>query len=183
MRRALALAAVLLLPGCTGTSEQRMPQPFGTRAATSVLKDALLIAEVKSALTATDPDSAATVGVTARDGVVTLRGRVRDAATKARLAGAARTSSGVVRVVDDLRIDPRAPQLRQQVGDVALAARVETAITAQLGPQNVSVHVDRGVATLTGAVADRKTKTTALAAARGTSGIRNVVDRIRVGRP
>ncbi|MBV8299811.1 MAG: BON domain-containing protein [Candidatus Eremiobacteraeota bacterium] len=183
MRRALALAAALLLASCTGTSQQKMPQPFGTRPATSVLKDALLIAEVKSALTAADPDSAATVGVAARDGVVVLRGRVRDAATKSKLAGAARGSSGVVRVVDELRIDPRAPQLRQQVGDVALAARVETAITAQLGPQNVSVHVDRGVATLTGAVADRKTKATIVTAARGTSGIRNVVDRIRVGQP
>ena len=183
MKRALALAAALFLAGCTGSSEQKMPQPFGTRPATSVLKDALLLAEVKSALTATDPDSAATVGVAARDGVVTLRGRVRDAATKTRLAGAARTSSGVVRVVDELRVDPRAPQLRQQVGDVALAARVETAITAQLGPQNVAVHVDRGVATLSGTVTDRKTKTTVLAAARGTSGIRNVVDRIRVGQP
>ncbi|MBV8370788.1 MAG: BON domain-containing protein [Candidatus Eremiobacteraeota bacterium] len=183
MRRALALAAALLLASCTRTSQQKMPQPFGTRPATSVLKDALLIAEVKSALTAADPDSAATVGVAARDGVVVLRGRVRDAATKNKLAGAARASSGVVRVVDELRIDPRAPQLRQQVGDVALAARVETAITAQLGPQNVSVHVDRGVATLTGAVADRKTKATIVTAARGTSGIRNVVDRIRVGQP
>ena len=183
MRRALALAAALLLTSCTGTSQQKMPEPFGTRPATSVLKDALLIAAVKSALTVADPDSAATVGVTARDGVVTLRGRVRDAATKTKLLGAARTSSGVVRVVDRLRIDPRAPQLRQQVGDVALAARVETAITAQLGPQKVSVQVDRGVATLSGTVADRKTKTTVLAAARGTSGIRNVVDRIRVGQP
>jgi osmotically-inducible protein OsmY len=183
MRRALALAAALVLSGCTGTSEQKMPQPFGTRAATSVLKDALLIAEVKSSLTAEDPDSAATVGVAARDGVVTLRGRVRDAATKARLDRAARKSSGVVRVVDQLKIDPRAPQLRQQVGDVALAARVQTAITAELGPQNVSVRVERGVATLTGSVPDRKTKATVLAAARGTSGIRNVVDRIRVGQP
>ncbi|HEV3089351.1 MAG TPA: BON domain-containing protein [Candidatus Elarobacter sp.] len=183
MRRALALAAALLLAGCTGSSEQKLPQPFGTRAATAVLKDALLLSAVKAALVATDPDSATTVGVGARDGVVTLRGRVHDAKTRTRLVTAARQNSGVVRVVDQLKVDPRSPLLRQQVGDVALAARVETAITAQLGPQSVGVRVERGVATLTGTVHDRKTKATVLAAARGTSGIRNVVDRIRVGTP
>jgi osmotically-inducible protein OsmY len=184
MTRALvALAAALLLAGCTGGSEQKLPQPFGTRAPTAVLKDGLLVAEVKGALVAADPDSAATVGVAARDGVVTLRGRVRDAATKARLLAAARKNSGVVRVVDRLRVDPRAPQLRQQVGDAALTARIEAAITAQVGPQNVGVRVSGGVATVSGTVPDAKTKATVLASARGTSGIRNVVDRIRVARP
>jgi osmotically-inducible protein OsmY len=183
VRRALALAAALLLGGCTGSSQDRAPQPFGTRPATSVLRDALVLGTVKATLTGEDPDSAATVAVAVQDGVVTLRGRVHDAATRARLAAAARRTTGVKRVVDELRIDPHSPLLRQQVGDVALAARVETAIAAQVGPQHVGVHVDRGVATLDGSVADRKTKATVLATARGTTGVRNVVDHIRVAGP
>jgi osmotically-inducible protein OsmY len=47
----------------------------------------------------------------------------------------------------------------------------------------VTVRVDRGVATLTGTVPDAKTKATIAATARDTSGIRNVVDRVRVAGP
>jgi osmotically-inducible protein OsmY len=89
----------------------------------------------------------------------------------------------VKRVVDLLRVDPKSPRFREQVGDVALAARVQTAVTAQVGLQKVGVRVERGVATLDGTVSDAKTKRTILTTARGTSGIRNVVDRIRVAVP
>ena len=184
MTRALATAfAMLLLAGCTGSSLQKAPEPLGTRAATAVLQDALVLSAVKATLTADDPDSTTSVGVSARDGVVTLRGTVRDRATRDRLVTGARQVSGVKRVIDQLRIDPNSPRFRQQVGDVALAARVQTAIAAQVGLQKVSVRVDRGVAALDGTVADAKTKRTILATARGTSGIRNVVDRIRVAVP
>jgi osmotically-inducible protein OsmY len=181
--RAVALAVALLLAGCTGSPEQKAPEPFGTRAATSVLKDALVLSAVKATLVADDPDSTTSVGVSARDGVVTLRGVVKDAATRARLVSGARAVSGVKRVVDLLRVDPKSPRFREQVGDVALAARVQTAVTAQVGLQKVGVRVERGVATLDGTVSDAKTKRTILTTARGTSGIRNVVDRIRVAVP
>ncbi len=190
MRHTLALVAALALgagtaalAGCTGNSPQnvKVPEPFGTRPATAVLQDVLTLSAVKAKLIGDDPDSTMSLRVTVRDGVVTLRGTVHDAAIRRKVVADARATGGVKRVVDALRVDPRGPRLRQQVGDVALAARVEAAMTAQVGLQHVTVRVDRGVATLDGSVPDAKTKRTVLATARGTAGVRNVVDRVRVG--
>ncbi len=183
MRRAFALALVLGLAGCGGSgSSDRAPEAVAS-AATSTLKDALILSAVKAALIAEDPDSTTTVGVAASSGVVTLRGSVRSAAIKAQFDARARQVTGVKSVVDELRVDPNGPRLRQQVSDVALAARIQAAIAAQVGFERIGVEVRDGVATLSGTVPDAKTKATALATARGTSGIRNVVDRMRVAGP
>jgi osmotically-inducible protein OsmY len=188
MRRVRALVAAVaiggaaaLAAGCTQSSQQKMPEPFGTRAATAVLQDALTLSAVKAKLIGDDPDSTMTLRVSVTSGVVTLRGTVHDAAIRRKVVAGARATGGVKRVVDQLRVDPNGPRLRQQVGDAGLAVRIETAITAQVGLQHVLVHVDRGVATLDGSVPDAKTKRTILTTARGTGGVRNVVDRIRVG--
>jgi osmotically-inducible protein OsmY len=183
VRRALALAAALLLASCTAPSPDRAPEPGATRAATAALEDALILASLKARLTAEYPDSATSVRVSVRDRVVTLRGSVRDGATRKRMVEDAQMTVHVNRVVDQLHVDPHQRRLADQLGDVALAARVQTAFTAQVGPQNVQVRVDRGIATVSGTVHDAKTKSTILATARGTSGVRNVVDRIRVTGP
>jgi osmotically-inducible protein OsmY len=181
--RALLLAgAVSGLSACAGSTD-KAPEPFGTRVATEVLKDGLIAAAVKGRLTADDPDSATTLGVSSRDGVVTLRGSVRDAAAHGRDVAEARTVAGVKNVVDRLRVDPHGPRPGRALSDAALATRIAAAYTAQAGLQRVTVTVDRGVATLGGTVADEKTKARIEAAARGTDGVRNVVDRIRVERP
>lgn len=186
-RAAAALAAVLtaLLGGCgtNGTSTTvQMPQPFGTRAATEVLRDGLILTAVKAQLTALDPDSATSLGVSVRAGVVHLRGTVRDAAALAKDVAAARKVKGVKRVVADVRVDPRGPRPREQLSDFALATRITTALAAQVGPTGVRVHVASGTVTLDGTVSDPKTKAAALATARNTGGVRAVVDRIRVER-
>lgn len=184
MRRALALAAILVLAGCTSSSQQRVPEPFGTLPPATVFKDALIVAGVKAALIAADPDSTTTVSVTVAAGVVTLRGSVRSNALRAKVVSESRKVSGVKSVVDDLRIDPHQPQVNQQLTDAALVARIEAAVTAQVGVQaKLTVAVEHGIATLGGSVPDAKTKASVVAAARGTSGVRNVVDRIRVAGP
>ncbi|BDE07102.1 hypothetical protein WPS_23780 [Vulcanimicrobium alpinum] len=183
MRRALAFAAGLLVAGCGGDQQTKAPEPFGTRAATDVLRDGVTLAAVKAKLTAEDPDSATTLGVVARDGVVTLRGSVRSMDAKKRVVRSARGVAGVRVVVDQVRVDPNGPRPKRQLGDAALATRIVAAYTAELGFQKVSVRVDGGTATLEGTVADAKTRDAVVAAARGTSGIRNVVDRIRVEQP
>jgi osmotically-inducible protein OsmY len=176
----LLSVAAALLGGCTGNSQEKVPEPFGTRAATAVLKDALTLSAVKAKLIGDDPDSTLTLRVSVTDGVVTLRGTVHDAAIRRKVVADARATGGVKRVADELRVDPRGPRLRQQVGDVTLAARIQAAIAAQVGFQHVLVRVDRGVATLDGTTPDAKTKSTVLATARNTAGVRNVVDRLRV---
>ncbi len=145
-----------------------------------MLRDTLIMSAVKARITAEYPDSTTSVRVSVADGVVTLRGTVRDVATHQHVVADTERTTYVKAVVDRIRVDSRTPRLRDQVGDVALATRVQAAIAAKLGIQRVTVHVEGGVATLTGTVPDAKTKRTILATTRGTAGIRNVVDRIRV---
>ncbi len=182
MRRALAFAIVLAVAGCGSNTTQNAPPP-DTRAATNILKENLIAAGVKAAITAAEPDSATTVGVHVRDGDVTLRGRVRDQAALQHVTQAARSVAGVQRVdTADVHIDPHAPRPKEQVGDFALQARILAALTAELGISHIGVHVHGGVATLDGTAHDEQQKAAAVATARGTSGIRNVIDRIRVER-
>ncbi len=180
MRRALAALALVLVAGCGGGSSNGTPGPTAS-AVTSSLKDALVTSAVKAALIAEDPDSTTTVGVSASSGVVTLGGSVKSASIRSRFVMRARAVTGVTRVVDDLTINARGPRLQQQIGDIALAARIEAAIAAEVGFKQINVTVHDGVATLEGTVPDAKTRDTAVATARGTAGIRNVVDRLRVG--
>lgn len=178
--------AVALLTGCgsnTSTTTVQVPQPFGTRAATEVLRDGLILAAVKAQLTALDPDSATSLGVSVRDGVVRLRGTVRDRGALAKDTAAARKVAGVKRVVTEVRVDPRGPRPREQVSDFALATRITAALAAQVGPTGVRVHAAGGTVTLDGSAPDGKTKATAVSTARGTGGVRNVVDHIRVEHP
>jgi len=181
--RALALAAALLLAACTAPAPEKAPEPGATRAATADLEDALISAAVKAALVAHDPDSTTNVRVAVRDNVVTLRGTVKDSKTRARLVEVAGEVVHVKAVHDELRVDRRQRRLGEQVDDFALAARIQTATAAQVGFKHVIVHVDRGVVTLDGSVPDAKTKATVVRTARDTEGVRNVVDRIRVGGP
>ena len=183
MIRALGAAALLGVAACTSNGGVQQPSAPQASAAIAGLKDGLIAAAVKGKLAADDPDSATTLGVAVRDGVVTLRGSVRDAAAKARDAADARGVAGVTQVVDLLRVDPRGPRPGRQLSDAALATRVAAAYTAAAGLQRVTVTVDRGVATLGGTVADAATRDRIAAAARSVDGVRNVVDRIRVERP
>ncbi len=183
--RAAALAGLLLLAGCgtTHTTTITVPDPFGSRRPAAVLQDTLILTAVKAQLTALDPDSATSLRVSVRDGVVSLRGTVRDAAALARDRAAAGRVSGVKRVETALRVDPHGPRPRERVSDFALATRITAALAAQVGLTGVRVHVGGGTAMLDGTAPDAKTKATAVATARGTGGIRNVVDHIRVEHP
>ena len=109
MSRTALMITGLLLAGCTAPATDGAASPGG-RPATAALKDALLLNAVKATLVTDDPDSSATVGVAVRDAVVTLRGSVKDAATRERLVADARKTAGVKRVVDELRIGPRRPK-------------------------------------------------------------------------
>ena len=182
MSRALAFAAALAFAGCTAPPPQA-PRSDETRAPTTVLRDALILAAVRSALLVDDPDASTSVGVSVTDGTVTLRGSVKDERVRRRMVEHAQETVYVRAVVDRLRVDPRRQRFSDRVGDLTLAARVQTAMGAQLGVQKVIVHVERGVLTLDGTVSDAATKRTMLATARGVRGIRNVVDHIRVGTP
>jgi osmotically-inducible protein OsmY len=84
--------------------------------------------------------------------------------------------SGVKSVRDELRIDPHVASVRDRLGDAALAGRIAAAIVTETGSTSVRVDVHAGVVTLHGHVVDPRVRDAAVAAARHTTGVRDVVD-------
>jgi len=184
MKPALApLAALVLLAACNGAHIDT-DKPLGNVTippqAEASFKDGLLVAAIKAKLAGDDLDSATRVHVSVHDGSVTLTGAARSAAQRAKDAALAGQVNGVTHVDDRLGVSPS--HTAKDAGDVALAARITGALVAQTGINALSVHVGvrDGVVTLDGHAPTAAIKATMIAAAKGTSGVRNVDDRIAV---
>jgi hyperosmotically inducible protein len=152
-------------------------------AAVATVKDTFLDAALKTKLSATDVDWATRIHVAAHAGAVKLSGVVGSAAEKDRAIAAARSVSGVASVdAAGLRVGHVGPGLKEQVGDAGLATAVAAAITAQAGVNvaRLKIAAHGGTVTLGGSASSEAIKSTAVSAARGTAGVRNVVDRIVV---
>lgn len=182
MKAAAALIVVLAFAGCGGSGDSHQPASGPTLPPAGVFKDGLLYAAVKARLAGNDIDSTTRISVVVHDGVVTLSGTVKDAATKAREANLVRKMRGVKAVNDELRVGRVGPSAAQTVNDAALVAAVEAALTAQTGVNvtGIKVSADAGAVTLSGHANTAAIKSTLVDAARHTPGVRNVVDRITV---
>jgi osmotically-inducible protein OsmY len=167
----------LFLVACTACTAQQQNQAQQSANQTAVS------AAVRAKLTVVDPDSTTAVKVTvANDGTVTLAGFARDAKQRSAYVSATQSVNGVKRVVDRLQINPKLRGPKEQFADVALGAKVAANIAAQAGVNAARVKPDvhDGVVTLTGTVPSMSIKTTILDAARKTSGVETVIDRIEV---
>jgi BON domain len=86
---------------------------FGEQVATAanaageLLEDGQLTAKIKSKMTLDDLVEARTINVDTKDGVVTVRGRVRTEAERQRAIQLARETAGVKAVVDRLAVEAR----------------------------------------------------------------------------
>ena len=173
---ALALLALASLADCSGQS-QNAPAPNVTQLE-GAANDALLTTAVKAKLITVDIDSTASLDVHVRQGVATLSGAVRTRGARIRTVAAARSVPGVHAVNDRLTVDPRVPNVKDRVGDAALAGRIAAAIFTQTGSTAVRVNVHDGVVTLHGNVNDPRLRNAAVDTARHTTGVRNVVDQM-----
>jgi hyperosmotically inducible protein len=153
---------------------------------------------VKAKLASDDSVKANRIDVDTEEGVVTLTGSVDTPATKARALELARSSDGVVRVVDQLTVEP-APAATSGAGeatrdatrdvgragtDAAVTTAVKTKFLADTDISGLKIDVDTkdGVVTLTGVVPTRAEKQKALSVAKKTEGVTSVVDRLKVGK-
>jgi osmotically-inducible protein OsmY len=169
------LALFLII--CTACSAQQQNQAQQSANATA------LATAVHGKLALIDPDSTTAVKVTVTgDGIVTLAGFARDANQRSAYVSGAQSVNGVKRVVNKLQINPKLRGPKEQFADVALGAKVAANIAAQAGVNAARVKPDvhDGVVTLTGTVPSMSIKTTILDAARKTSGVETVIDRIEV---
>jgi hypothetical protein len=76
-------------------------------AAGELIEDGQLTAKIKSKMTLDDLVQARTINVDTKDGVVTVRGRVRSEAEHQRAVQLARETAGVKAVVDQLVVEAR----------------------------------------------------------------------------
>lgn len=132
------------------------------------------------------------IQVDTQGGIVTLRGEVASDHERAQALLLARTTEGAERVEDALTVNAGidAPAAASDVpvpskaDDEALTALVQSRFgdDASLKGASIEVTAKDGVLLLDGAVPTAAAKQRALSIARGTDGVVQVVDRIRVGR-
>lgn len=166
----LTVFAMLTLGACSTT------QPAGEQ-----VDDAGITAQVKSKLTA-DPDvNPFNVDVDTDGGVVTLRGRVDDAETKAEAGKLARGTSGVRGVRNLLEVGESAMETAPGT-DTALVAAVtgKLAADSDTSAMNIDVDAQDGVVTLSGTVKSQAARQEAERIARSVDGVRNVRNELKV---
>jgi hyperosmotically inducible protein len=180
------LVLALALAACTAQQQQSSQQDAQQLASSApdAAKNAYLTAAVATKLASVDVNSTTSVQVSASGGVVTLKGKARDAATRDAYDRAAKSIDGVASVSDLLTIDPKLRGLRDQTGDAGVTAAVMAAITAQAGVNvfHVTAETHDGTVTLRGSVPTRAVESTVLEAARGANGVRNVVSRLTISK-
>jgi osmotically-inducible protein OsmY len=173
-------------------------------AAACAQSDAGITTRVKAKLTADDTVKAYQIDVDTKDQVVTLAGRVDTPAAKEQAVNIARGTKGVVNVVDSLIVAPgetagaaareagdraaatvgrAADQAGQAISDAAVTTAVKSKLLADTTVAGLKIDVDTkdGVVTLTGTVRSAAERDQAVRLARATDGVKDVIDRLKVG--
>ncbi|MFL6195300.1 MAG: BON domain-containing protein [Thermoanaerobaculia bacterium] len=188
----LLLAAALLTGACAST----LPTPESRAGAEAVreqdVADARLEADVRLALLDKLGDDVLGVTVDAVGGRVSLLGAVDKRATQELAEEVAKSVPGVVSVDNRLSAREGEPEstavgkaaghTEREVGDAVLEMRVGKNLLAEIGRYALDLEVEAtdGVVSLRGTLPDRERKSLALRAARDTSGVKDVVDLLKV---
>lgn len=170
---AAALVAAAVVVVATGCSTN---QSLGVQ-----LDDAAITTKVKAKL-AGDPEiNPFKIDVDTNEGVVRLSGTVEKPEVRSEAARIARSTHGVVRVINDIRLGERS--LGERLDDTAITAKVKAKLTGSgdVNPFNVGVDTKDGIVTLTGRVVSRDRKALAERLARETKGVRGVKNLLEVG--
>jgi osmotically-inducible protein OsmY len=181
MKVAILAGVLAVLAGCTESQVNHAADGIAS-AAPALANDGLTIAKIEGRLVQIDPSSALHVAVTSNDGAVKLSGKVRSEAVSQKYVAAARAVGGVKNVTASLDVDPGLPNAKQQAGDFALMAAVRGNMAGQAGLNSLAVGVKAhaGTVTLTGKVKTAALRSTLAAAAKDTSGVKSVVDELKV---
>jgi osmotically-inducible protein OsmY len=161
--------------------------------------DARITANIQSKYFLDDRIKGRRINVTSNGGVVTLTGEVADDTERAQALLLARTTDGVTRVEDSLTVTASQPTAYAEPsaapnGDVSAVApaKADESLTARVQSQlssdsrikgaPIEVSAKNGVVLLQGTVGTAAAKQRALTLARGTDGVTQVVDRLRIGK-
>ncbi len=154
------------------------------RNAADTIDDAQLTAKVQAKYYVDDLVKGRRIDVDTRDGVVTLSGEVATEEERAQALRLAREIDGVKRVEDHLQVmatSGAAPQ-GGQADDAALTTTIYAKYFVDTTVKNADITVTAkdGVVLLEGTVPDEAARQQALAIARNTEGVVQVVDRLTV---
>ena len=156
-----------------------------TAAASSAAHDMWTTSAVKMRLLASSHTPGFDINVDTDGGVVTLFGVVDSQVAKDEAGAEARKVDGVKSVANELQIVAPAKQeaIAENDGaiDVAVSKRLEG--NQRLKDSNIDVDVKNGVAHLTGLVNNQSDRITALTVTRSTTGVRGIVDDLKIGTP
>ena len=169
--------------------------------------DAGITTKVKAKFAADDTVKAYQIDVDTREKVVTLKGTVETDAAKTQAARLARETEGVASVVDTIVVSPKnagaatsdveraaanaansasaaASDAAAVTGDAAITTAVKAKLLADPDTAGLRIDVDtsNGVVTLSGTLKSAAEKTEAVRLARETTGVKDVTDRLTVGR-
>ena len=177
----LLLLALGAFAGCTEHDINNAGNALAS-AAPKLANDGIVVARVEAQLVTIDANSALHVAVSSHDGVVRLSGKVKSATIGARYVAAARNVPGVTRVDASLAPDAHLPSTTGGVSDFALTVAVRASLVGQAGVNAIGLDVKAHVGTviLAGTVRSAALRTTLVAAAKSTQGVRAVVDRLAV---
>lgn len=169
-RIALVFAVAATIAACSPGQQER---------AKETADDAIIAAQVRARLAGVDPATVSLVNVDVNARKVTLTGQVHSEQERAQVDQAVRGISGIAGLEDRLKVNANAPTANEIAADLALQAKVQTAIAAQTGVNALKVNVSahHGVVTLGGTVAAGPAHALVLQAARGVPGVVRVVDR------
>jgi len=177
--RTLAEETVKDLPGVTSVTNLLVLKAE----ASATAPDVWLATKVRTALRYHRNVDEATVGVAARDGVVTLSGRIGSAAQKGLAQDIAENVDGVKEVRNTLRVvPPGAKTLAEKIDDASVTAQVKAVLLAHRGTRMLATHVktDRGVVTLGGEARNSAEKILVERLTSDVKGVRRVRNRMTV---
>lgn len=149
---------------------------------TSGFSDSWITTKAKLTLMTDAGLSPMAVHVDTDDGVVTLFGSVSTQAERTRAEAQVGSLAGVKHVANELQVVPAAASAAVAESDerVTAAVRKRLAARTSLEDSNLEVETAKGVVHLTGEVANHRDHMTALTAARGTPGVKSIVDDIEL---
>jgi hyperosmotically inducible periplasmic protein len=155
----------------------------GLASASNSASDAWLTAKVKMGLISAPGDLSPTkINVDTTNGMVTLFGIVNSDADKRVAEQQTKKVDGVKGVHNELQVVPEAAASRVEAKDDQLHDAVQKRLEGReaLKDDNIDVEVKNGVVRLTGTVDGFGERMTALTVARSTSGVKSVIDDLRI---
>jgi hyperosmotically inducible periplasmic protein len=209
----LFMVAVVVAPGCNRRDTGQVREEAQAAAkdarvaaakATDTIADGWLMTKIQAQFFADEDIRARDIDVTAKDGVVALRGRVPDENAHTQAVQTAKNTDGVKQVIDELTIGPDPRNLSPEstgavattggaasdVASRAIALMDDARITSTIRSKyflddrvkgrRIDVDTKHGVVTLRGDVASDAERSQALLLARTTDGVERVEDSLSV---